>query len=59
MKFALNCRQNKEYLTKADQILIDFRDRKAITDYIVDYQDKDIILVQHIGDELVFDDLLT
>ena len=59
MKFALSARQNKEYLAKADQILLDFRDRRAITDYIVDYQDKDIILVQHVGDELVFDDLLT
>jgi hypothetical protein len=59
MKFALNCRQTPEYLRKADQILVDFRDRKAMTDYIVDYPEKDIILIQHIGDELVLEDCLT
>ena len=59
MKFALNCRQTPEYLRKADQILVEFRDRKALPDYIVDYPDKDIILVQHIDDELVLEDCLT
>lgn len=59
MKFALSSRQTPEYLRKADQILVEFRDRKAMTDFIVDYPDKDIILVQHVGDELIFEDCLT
>ena len=44
MKFCLSNRQNKEYLMKADQIKVQFRDRKSIPDLIMDYPGKEIIL---------------
>lgn len=59
MKFALNCRQSPAYLEKADQIIVEFRDRKAIPDLAEKYPEKDIILVQHYGEVLEHDDLNT
>ena len=59
MKFALSCRQSPAYLEKADQIIVEFRDRKAIPDMAEKYPDKDIILVQHYGEVLEHTDLET
>ena len=57
MKFCLGARQTEEYLKKADEIKVDFRDRNIIPDLAEKYPDKTIILVQYIGDELNKDDL--
>ena len=57
MKFTLNCRQTPAYPAKADQIRVDFRDRKIIPDLAEKYPDAEIILVQHYGEELDFKDL--
>lgn len=59
MKFCLSARQSKQYLEKADEIKVDFRDRNIIPDLATDYPDKTIILVQYPGDELNGDDLST
>ena len=59
MKFCLSARQSKQYLEKADEIKVDFRDRNIIPDLAIDYPDKTIILVQYPGDELNGDDLST
>jgi hypothetical protein len=57
MKYCLSSRQNKEYLTKADQIKVQYRDRKSIPDLIIDYPDKEIILENPTGEELDWNDL--
>lgn len=59
MKFALSCRQSPAYLEKADQIIVEFRDRKIIPDLAEKYPKKDIILVQHYGEVLEHNDLNT
>lgn len=59
MKFCLSSRQSKEYLEKADEIRVDFRDRNIIPELATEYPDKTIILVQHPGEELYGDDLST
>ncbi len=59
MKFCLSSRQSKQYLEKADEIKVDFRDRNSIPDLAMDYPNKTIILVQYPGDELINDDLAT
>lgn len=59
MKFCLRSRQDKQYLEKADEIRVDFRDRNIIPDLAMDYPDKTIILVQYLGDELKGDELNT
>ncbi len=43
MKFALSCRQSPVYLGKADQIIVEFRDRKIIPDLAGKYPEKDSI----------------
>ena len=57
MKFMLSCRQSPTYLEKADQIRVDYRDRKAIPDLAEKYPDRDIVLVQHYGEVLEHNDL--
>ena len=49
MKFCLSSRQSKQYLEKADEIKVDFRDRNSIPDLAIDYPDKTIILVQSLN----------
>lgn len=44
MKFCISSRQEKEYLLKADQIKVEYRDRDIIYDYIELYPNKTIIL---------------
>ena len=44
MKYCLSGRQKKDYLKKADEILVEFRDYSIITDYFVDYPETMIIL---------------
>lgn len=44
MKVCLSSRQAKEYLQKADEIKVDYRDKGSIFDLIEDYPDKTIIL---------------
>ena len=59
MKFCLSSRQSKQYLEKADEIRVDFRDRNSIPDLAMDYPDKTIILVQYPGDKFETDELET
>ena len=59
MKFCLSNRQDKEYLMKADQIKVQFRDRKSIPDLIMDYPGKEIILENPNDYELEWDELQT
>lgn len=59
MKFCLSSRQSKQYLEKADEIKVDFRDRNTIPELADEYPGKTIILVQYTGDELNGDDLAT
>lgn len=44
MKYCLNCRQDKEYLSKADEIFVDYRDRDFINTLVEDYKNIPIIL---------------
>ncbi len=43
MKVCLNCRCSKQYLKKADEIKVEYRDRRALLDIVDDYPDKTII----------------
>lgn len=58
MKFALRSRQNDAYLQKADEILVDFRDRKQIPELAEKYPGKTVILIQHYGEELDIKELV-
>lgn len=44
MLYCLNSRQTKEYLQKADEIKVDYRDHEMILDLIKDYPEKTIII---------------
>ena len=44
MKYCLSSRQTKKYLTMADEIYVESRDYRQISDLFVDYPDKMIIL---------------
>ena len=44
MKYALSSRQTAEYLQKADEIRVQYRDRDIIYDFVDEYPDKTIIL---------------
>jgi hypothetical protein len=44
MKVCLNSRCEKKYLQQADEIKVEYRDRKALLDIVDDYPDKTIIL---------------
>jgi len=56
MKYCLNCRQEKAYLQKADEIKVEFRDRKIIPDLIDNYPDATIILMCYSGEEINWND---
>ena len=44
MKYCVSSRQEKEYLEKADEIMVEYRDRDIIYDLIENYPEKTIIL---------------
>ena len=44
MLYCLNSRQTKEYLQKADEIRVDYRDHEMILDIIKDYTNVNIII---------------
>ena len=44
MKYCLSSRQIKKYLTKADEIRVESRDYRQISDLFIEYPDKMIIL---------------
>lgn len=44
MKVCLSGRQDREFLKKADEIKLEYRDRKIIPDYIIDYPGANIII---------------
>lgn len=44
MKVCLSGRQDKEFLKKADEIKLEYRDRRIIPDYIIDYPGAYIII---------------
>ena len=44
MKFSLTNRQTSEYLRKADEILVQFRDRRALPDYAEKYPEAALVL---------------
>lgn len=44
MKFSLHNRMSASYLKKADEIIVAFRDRKALPDYFEKYPDASVVL---------------
>ena len=44
MKYCLNARQMKKYLIKADEIFVEQRDYRYISDLIIEHPNKTIIL---------------
>ena len=50
MKYCLNSRQNKEYLDKADEIKVEYRDRDFIFELCEKYPEKTIILIHSVYD---------
>lgn len=56
MKYCLRNRQESIYLKKADEIKVDFRDRRSIPDLIDKYPDATIILMCYPGEEIVWSD---
>ena len=44
MKYSLSSRQSKKYLTLADEIIVESRDYRQISDLFIEYPDKMIIL---------------
>lgn len=44
MKYCLSSRQEKSYLEQADEIIVNYRDRNIIYDFVEDYPNKPIIL---------------
>lgn len=56
MKYCLSGRQNKQYLKKADEILVEQRDYRYISDLIIEYPNKTIIL--EIQDTVLEDEAL-
>ena len=56
MKFCLNNRQESVYLMKADEIKVDFRDRRSIPDLIEQYPNATIILMCYPGEEINWED---
>lgn len=57
MKICLSSRQIKEYLSKADEIKVQFRDIKSIPDLIMDYPEATIILENVNGEPFNWDEL--
>lgn len=56
MKFCLRNRQESIYLMKADEIKVDFRDRRSIPDLIEKYPEATIILMCYPGEEIDWED---
>lgn len=52
MKFCLSSRQENEYLVKADELKVQFRDRESLPDLFEKFPDKDIILMCYYGEEI-------
>lgn len=46
MKYSVSSRQTSEYLAKADEIRFEYRDRRAIVDFIEKYPETEIALVR-------------
>ena len=44
MKVCLKGRQDREFLKRADEIKLEYRDRRVITDFVVDYPGANIII---------------
>lgn len=59
MKICLNARVKHEYLKKADQILFEWRDREAITDFVDRYPDKDIVLTNNNNEDIDWAEIKT
>ena len=58
MKYCLNSRQAHEYLLKADELKVEYRDRKSIPDLAEQYPNKTIILLRSsFDDELVWKEI--
>lgn len=55
MKYCLWSRLNKSYLEKADEIIVNYRDRDIIYDYFENYPDKNIILKLNNDDDTNID----
>lgn len=55
MKYCLSSRQSEQYLLQADQIHVNFRDRKITPDLIKEYPNKEIILGFPVAKEKDFD----
>ncbi len=53
MKVCLSGRQTNEYLLKANEIKIPYKDRKALSDYFINYPDANIILEIYSSDNIV------
>lgn len=53
MKFSLNSRQTMEYLKKADEIKIEYRDRDSILDLSEKYPDKSFVLINTVADGIL------
>lgn len=57
MKICLSARQDPQYLDRADEIIFEFRDRKAIPNYIIKYPNKTIILSCSLINDIDWDEL--
>lgn len=55
MKYCLSSRQTKEYLKKADEIKVKYRDRDIIYDFSQDYEGKTIILEFPLDRNIIID----
>lgn len=57
MKFSLSVNQPDDYLKRADEIRVLYKDRKCIPDYAEKYPDKEFLLVIQPGQEYSFDEI--
>lgn len=53
MKFSLNSRQSAEYLKKADEIKVEYRDRDSLLDLGQNYPDKEFVLINSVSDGII------
>lgn len=58
MKYCLSSRQTAEYLAKADEIKVEYRDRESIIDLSNKYPNKTIILDCHLIEDIDWDKIL-
>ena len=52
MKFCLSSRQHKDYLAKANEIMVEYRDRKIIPDLVEFYPEATVILRAPVEDDV-------